>query len=315
VSASLAIEDGGASAAGAGGNNSRARGKSTIDLNGAGNFLAVAGGTTTVDNGSYAMPDIVANVRIDQAWGSAQIMGALHQNRGGYYSSPVGCSVGGVLNTTDCGYSNDEIGWAVGAGLIFNNVFGLRGDSISIQAQYGQGAVGYISRTNGAWRMWGSGNNLGIGSAVDSVFGCTAAGCSGLELTESWSVQAGAEHRWTPQWRTSVYGGYVDHNYNSGATDLICSIAPATITGITLAGGAGQCNPDFSFWNVGTRTMWNPHPYLDIGVDVMYWNLNTAFAGAGTTTAVSGARPPSAVTFEDQHGVSVFGRVQYNFLP
>ena len=29
--------------------------------------------------GGFQAPDIVANLRVDQAWGSAQIMGALHQ--------------------------------------------------------------------------------------------------------------------------------------------------------------------------------------------------------------------------------------------
>ena len=31
------------------------------------------------------VPDIVANLRVDQAWGSAQIMGALHQVNAAYY--------------------------------------------------------------------------------------------------------------------------------------------------------------------------------------------------------------------------------------
>jgi len=319
LSASLAIEDGGASAAGAGGNNSRARGKSTIDLNTAGNFLSVSAGSTTTDNGAYAMPDIVANVRVDQAWGSAQIMGALHQNRGGYYGvvAPGGCPVGATVNTTQCSYPGDSIGWAVGAGVVFNNVFGLQGDSISAQINYGEGAAGYVQRGTGAYRIWGSGNNLGIGSAVDSVFGCTATGCSGLEMTQSWGVTVGGEHRWNPQWRTSVYGGYVEHNYNANATALICNIAPATVSGITLtsANPAAQCNPDFSMWNIGTRTQWNPHPYLDIGVDVMYYHLNTASAGLATYTAGTTARPTSAVSIEDQNILSVFGRIQYNFLP
>ncbi len=32
--------------------------------------------------GGFQVPDIVANLRVDQAWGSAQIMGALHQVNG-----------------------------------------------------------------------------------------------------------------------------------------------------------------------------------------------------------------------------------------
>ena len=33
----------------------------------------------------FQSPDIVANLRVDQAWGSAQIMGALHQVATTYY--------------------------------------------------------------------------------------------------------------------------------------------------------------------------------------------------------------------------------------
>ena len=30
------------------------------------------------------------------------------------------------------------------------------------------------------------------------------------------------------------------------------------------------CNPDFNVWDVGTRTIWNPVPNLDVGLEVMY---------------------------------------------
>ena len=41
--------------------------------------------------GGFQAPDVVANLRIDQAWGSAQIMGALHDVNATYYSG-VGAS-------------------------------------------------------------------------------------------------------------------------------------------------------------------------------------------------------------------------------
>jgi hypothetical protein len=305
------------------------RGKFTVDVN-----QNTLGGTaaTTLDNGAYAMPDIVANVRVDQAWGSAQFMGALHQNRGGYYGGPVvggvplGCPPGGVANTDTCGYPSDEIGWAVGAGIVLNNLW-APGSSISAQFNYGEGAIGYVLRGTGAWAMYGSGRSLGIGAAVDSVFGCSATlggvggvggapGCTGLELTRAWGVTAGAEHRWNPQWRTSIYGGYVDIDYSSGATGLICSgAAPLAFAGITAAPGTTlNCSPDFGVWGVGTRTQWNPHPYLDIGIDVFYARLETAFAGTATVAA-NGARTAGVYAIEDQERLGVFGRIQYNFLP
>ena len=37
--------------------------------------------------GGWNMPDIVGNIRIDQAWGSAQVMGALHEVNATYYGT------------------------------------------------------------------------------------------------------------------------------------------------------------------------------------------------------------------------------------
>ena len=39
-----------------------------------------------IDYGGFQAPDVVANLRVDQAWGSAQIMGALHDVNATYYS-------------------------------------------------------------------------------------------------------------------------------------------------------------------------------------------------------------------------------------
>ena len=48
--------------------------------------MAGAGTTGFKRYGGFQAPDVVANLRVDQAWGSAQIMGALHQVNPLYYS-------------------------------------------------------------------------------------------------------------------------------------------------------------------------------------------------------------------------------------
>jgi porin-like protein len=310
-SASLSAEDGGADAAGAAGVNSRTRGKFTLDLDTAGAFTNQ--GAVATDNGSYAMPDLVGNVRVDQSWGSAMIKAALHQNRGGYYTSfPTGAGVSctvaaGTSNTTQCGHPDDKMGYALGAGVAFN-IPGLPGDSISVEGAWAKGAIGYTVRA-GSWRMWGDGRSLGIGLGEDSVF----RNGTDLELTESWSIIAAGEHRWTPEWRTSIYGGYAAINYTERQKDMICGrngFTPVAITGLAIA----NCDPDNNFWVIGTRTQWNPHPFLDIGLDVSYHRHNTAFAGAGVTT-LDGARAAGTVIIEDQDFWTAMFRVQYNMLP
>jgi Porin subfamily len=311
-SASISAEDGGAAAAGNAGTNSRARGKFTADLD-AGPFGL---GALTVDNGGYVMPDIVGNVRVDQAWGSAMIKAALHENRGGYYSGfPVGAGVscvGGTANTTQCGHPDEEIGWAVGAGLALN-IPGAPGSSVSVEGAYARGAAGYVARAGAShWRMWGDGRSIGLGHGTDSVF----RNGTDLELTESWSIVAAGEWRWNPQWRTSVYGGYVEHNYNGTATDMICSRGAFAGTASAFAGiSVANCSPDTNFWMVGSRTQWNPHPFLDIGLDVSYHRHNTAHAGPAQTLANDGARASGRVFVEDQDFWTAMFRVQYNMLP
>ncbi len=82
------------------------------------------------ENGSYAgqkMPDVVANLRVDQGWGSAQIMGALHNVR------PLDASVDGSL------------GYAVGGGVTVNLPMLATGSNVSFQAVYVDGALSYIN--------------------------------------------------------------------------------------------------------------------------------------------------------------------------
>ena len=52
------------------------------------------------------------------------------------------------------------------------------------------------------------------------------------------------------------------------------------------SGLGNSCSPNFSWWQVGTRTQWNPHPDLDIGIDVTWNHLNTAYKGLGDPGAL-----------------------------
>jgi len=335
-SASIAIEDGGNAAAGAAGNNSRARGRSVLDLDGVvvggiGNTVisfANATSTLTPDNGSSDVPDIVGNIRVDQAWGSAQLSGALHLNQAGYYSAfGAGCVPG---NSTRCDHPENEIGWAVAGGIIVNLPMIAPGDKIGAMASFSEGAIGYTARGLGATRLWHHGDSngglvssYGVGFAGDGVFrnpGAIPGYAGQIELTTAFSLTAFVEHFWTPQLRTSVYGGTTFVEYNDTAKQLICPAGPGPfavpVIPVGTSGlGVTNCNPDHHIWAVGSRTQWNPHPYLDIGIDVAWAHLDTAFAGAGVTTAAQGANPAQLVNIENQDVLVVMGRVQYNFIP
>ena len=125
---------------------------------------------------------------------------------------------------------------------------------------------------------------------------------------------------WTPALRTSAYGGFSAVSYNANATTLICGVG----SGIGKAAGAAggftpvNCSPDFSFFQVGSRTIWNPVPNLDLGVEIMYNRVQTAFAG-NVTTAAGAALPayPAPTTFAaaDTGVFSAVFRAQRNFWP
>jgi Porin subfamily len=299
VTASLSLEDG---QAGAG-----SRGHLIFD-NTAANFLTGPGLTPTNDSRGWLYPDVVGALRIDQAWGYAQVAAALHDASGAYFLTPD------VVNN---GHPDDKVGFATTAGFTLNDVLGLKGDQFGMQACYSQGASGYCTRATGPWQIYSASNNAGFGFLADGVFGTGTS----VELTTVWGVNGFYQHFWNPKWRTSLYGGYVQVNYNSTATALIVPAAVCGGTGLAVPAtgivplAGNSCNPDFSWWQVGTRTQWNPHPDLDIGVDVLWTHLNSAFKGLANFPT-NGARPAIlGATVDDQDVLSVYFRVQRNFLP
>jgi hypothetical protein len=289
-----------------------------VDVTNAGFFgyASVLGDTAFEHNAAgngFRVPDIVANLRVDQAWGFWGLSGALHDSSGAYYLTPDG-----VNN----GHPADRLGWAVATGGQFNL---QGGDQIGANFCYSEGAAGHCTNA-GLFGMYNSSTSVGVGWIADGIFDTGTA----VELTKVWSINAGYQHIWNPKWRTSLYGGYVNIEYGGAATNIInshfapagkaaCGVAglagAATFTYLTPAAGNG-CSPDWSFWSVGTRTQWNPVAQLDIGLDLLYTHLNTAYKGAAVVAA-TGARPAIAGlnVVDDQDVWSAFFRWQRNFYP
>lgn len=162
-------------------------------------------------------------------------------------------------------------------------------------------------------------SQVGLGFLADGVFTTGSA----IQLTEAWGINSAFQHIWSPNWRTSLYGGYVAINYGANATAMICAAPVTVITGLGGAAMANHCNPDYSWWQVGTRTQWNPHPDLDIGLDLLWTHLNTAFKDAtptltgttGTTAGTITPRPTGVYQLVDTDVYSAMVRIQRNFLP
>jgi hypothetical protein len=305
VTASLSFEDGGASAAGA--TAGGGRGHLEVNLSMPSQFAL---GATTYDNKGFTYPDVVGALRIDQAWGYAQVAAALHDASAGYYQTGTSTLATGIEAN---GHPGEKHGFAVTGGFTLNDVLGMKGDQFGMQAAYAQGAAGYVTRATGAFQYYGSGHSAGFGWVSDGTFVTGGA----VELTTVWGINGFFQHFWTPKWRTSLYGGYVNVDYGGTATTSICGAGVGGVvaapSGVSMT-AVSNCNPDFSWWQVGSRTQWNPHPDLDIGLDVLYTKLNTAFGGTATLAA-NGARTGGIYAIEDQDVISVLFRIQRNFLP
>jgi hypothetical protein len=291
---------------------------STFDATAPG-FFGINGTTVTdnafnsqsASNNGFRVPDVIANLRVDQAWGYAGVSAAIHDASGAYFLTP---------NNVANGHPADKLGWAAAVGFQLNLP---GGDQAGANFAYAKGATGYAT-LGGNWQIYNASTSVGAGWISDGIFGPG----SEIELTEAWSINAAYQHIWNPKWRTTWYGGYVNIHYNEAAANLLnaalatgaggfrCAPAVAGVTGNFTAftpNAGNSCNPDFSFYQVGARTQWNPVAQLDIGVDVFYTHLNTAYKGPATYAA--NAPRPAVTLLDDQNVWSAIFRWQRNFYP
>jgi hypothetical protein len=270
--------------------------------------VVTGGGSIFPGNGAYAgeqIPDIVGTLRVDQIWGGAQLMGALHEDNGAYYGATQGT-----------GHPADAWGWAAGAGLRLNTPFLNQGDYFQSQFNFAEGAIRYVLHTTNS--NWGkvNGDAEAYGVLSDCVYGGTlAAGtATGCDLTTAWGLNASYEHFWTPRWHTSLYGAYTVVRYDSNADAQLCTAAGDGIGGLgSAAVAAPGCNNNWSTWGVGSRTQWDVTKTFYLGVDVLYQNLRSAMTSDGLTHgyAFGGA----TITEANANNLMVNVRAHRDFLP
>jgi hypothetical protein len=231
--------------------------------------IATSAGAASA-SGGQTMPDIVGNLRIDQAWGSAQIMAAAHQVNYGVVTEP-----------------SDKTGWALGAGVKVNLPMLGAKDYFITQFTYGKGAIDYVGSGLGQAQTTTQGGTVSYGPAWDSV----VTGVGTADLTKGWSITGGLEHFWVPNLKTSLYGSYGKLEYSAAASAALQLAAAGTVAGSSA---------NWSFWQIGSRTVWTPVTNLDLSVEVMYNSQQTAFTGP---------------TIGDNSWWSGMFRAQRNFYP
>src|SRR5581483_6248623 len=199
-------------------------------------------------------PEIVGNVRVDQAWGLFQISGAAHEVSGSYNilgttgvtAAPAGALsnllVGGQPNTLSeiSGHPYSKWGGSVMGALQIKNIPTGAGDDIKMDASYAVGDTKQVISTSAAspnFAMFGGTNrpgayqSLGFGATTDAVYLPVFAGGTGdLKLTESWGVRGAFNHNWDPYWSSSFFGNASWVHFNGQSSGPGTGLAPDLTT-------------------------------------------------------------------------------------
>ena len=153
-------------------------------------------------------PDIIGNIHVDQSWGSAQIMAALHQIR------TLGLDGGADPNANP----RTKWGFAVGAGGSIKFPL-LSGGYIASEFDYADGASAYTGLQDNQF------SPAGAPDAPDAVI--TASG--GEKLAKSWSVSSEAGISLTPQLTALIFGSYGKFNAPAIYGDFTTYVAGAQL--------------------------------------------------------------------------------------
>jgi len=267
----------------------------------------IAGSYGLNNFGGTRAPDLIAQLRVDQAWGLFQLAAAAHNNHVAYYGA-----------TEPTGHPADKWGFAVQASLSIKNVPTGPGDSINMDAVYTDGASKYNFQNlfpqnfamYGGTGVAGAYQSIGVGAVADGIYsGTTAATGTGIETVKTWGFRGGYTHNWNPNWASAIYGGYAQLRYGGASKALICANNLALV-GMPIA----NCNPDFNFSVIGVNTVWTPVKNLAFTADLNVSRLDQKYSGViAAPVGVAVSKPAAVYELKDQTGVSMLIRAQRNW--
>jgi Porin subfamily len=281
--------------------------------------LAITGtGTGTNAYGGWVAPDLVGNIRIDQAWGLFQLSGAVHTVNATYNT----LGSGGIPTTASVlsGHPDDKVGGSVMAALNIKNIPTGPGDDIKVDASWAKGDTKNVIETSatspnffmmgGVPGQFGSAGSLAFGPTADATYLPVAAGGDGsLHLVTSYGMRGAFNHNWDPYWSTSLFGGIGWVRYDGTSQANYCANIAATIPGQNVT---YSCNPNYTVSELGVVTRWTPVKNLTFSAESIWTHLDTGFKGFATFSPTA-AQPVATYSFKSQDTVSLNVRVQRNF--
>ena len=235
-SATIAAQSNGSNGASGGG----------TDVNGVSglNFNQLSRGNDYSVNGQ-SIPDIVANLKVVQGWGSAQVSGVAH------YVDVTGFN----------GLTQQKEGWGVDAGVSFNlPTFGA-GDKFLVTGAWTQNAVWYSGlpdAMDGELGMTnGNGQQMALADTYENPTG------NSFATPTAWSVSAEIDHHFSPEFVGSIEGSYGQVRW----------------TGTDFSSVVSNSNS----WLVGVVAHWIPVHNLDFEFEVLYQQSQTQTPNGFTT--------------------------------
>ncbi len=223
-----------------------------------------------------AYPDLVGNLRLAQGWGTAQLGLAVRNVAVSNYAVPPTVT-------------GSKTGFAVLGGVTINLPAIGPSSAFVLEGVYTKGMMNYI----------GLGSAARVGYANVAVADYAVAG-GAARLGEAYSLLAALRAQWTPTLRQHIFAGYTNVSYGSAGN------APAVPGGLpTLASATGLRS--FSKFEIGTNFQYTMAPGLNLGVEVVYQNVDPR--GSFTYTAANG----TGRTASSQSAVEGRFRIQRDF--
>ena len=200
------------------------------------NFNNLSRGVDYTVNGQ-SIPDFVANLKVVQGWGSAQISGV------GHYVDVTGFN----------GLEQQVEGWGIDAGVSFNlPTFGA-GDKFLVTGTYTENAAwfsGFPDAMFGELGMVsGNGQQMAIADTYENPSG------NSFATPQMWTVSAEIDHHFSPQFVGSLEGSYGQVRW----------------TGTDFSSVVSNSNS----WLVGVVAHWIPVTNLDFEFETLYMQSQT----------------------------------------
>jgi hypothetical protein len=206
-------------------------------------FGCSGGGTNTSDLGSnysyngMRAPDVVANIKVSQGWGSAQVSGVAHD----------------VTVTGWSGAVQKTWGWGVDAGVSFNLPQFGAGDEITVTGAYTDHAAWYSGIPDGLWGEDGAVNGNGQQMAIADTY-LNPDGVTWSKPTY-WTITSEVTHHFSPEFSGSLEGSYGEVHWTN-------------LTPFSMVSNSKS-------WLAGVVAHWDPVKNLDFEFELLYQDTTT----------------------------------------